>query len=64
VTADEVKRYLEPLGNVTVLVGDIAATHQDIRELIIHLIHLDVSSDASDRTLRFTILCAIVSPRI
>lgn len=42
VTADEVKRYLEPLGNVTVLVGDIAATYQDIREPIIHLIHLDV----------------------
>lgn len=42
VTADEVKRYLEPLNNVTVLVGDIAKTYTHIEEPVIDLIHLDV----------------------
>ncbi len=42
VTADEVKRYLEPLNNVTVLVGDIATTYIHVQEPTINLIHLDV----------------------
>lgn len=41
VSAEEVKRYLEPLGNTTVLVGDIATTYTGIKEQTVNLIHLD-----------------------